>query len=408
MHKSSSDTRCSFFKKSETPGPGSYEIPSKICEGPYYKIRGRINVKENLNNIKPGPGTYDLPEEKIPGGFVMGISLRTFPTPDNVKSNIPGPGTYSFPSETLGKPWKFHKVDSKPERPNTSLGPGSYEVPSTLLNKSFSFTGKSKTGIYKDQNCAPGPGAYDPQAALSRSGTFTMVSKRPEVKDNKVPGPGTYTVTLRPTTSSSTFGVGNRTELKNHLECNTSYDLPTTIGEGPKLSIGPKIKSRTQSEGPGPGAYNPEPVGKVPCYVFGVSSKTDLFDTKTRSPGPVYNVETSLNVPCHSFTWSRRHAQTIKDPYPGPGSYEKKSTLKESLITFKSRQKDFRFKYSSTIPGPGAYDHEQEKVEKGWSHGKASRKLEWTQKEKSEIKKKLEEKNHCKCMNPNLKYKKTH
>lgn len=408
MYKSSSDTRCSFLKKSTTPGPGTYEIPSKICEGPYYKIRGRIDVKENLNNKKPGPGTYDLPEEKIPGGFVMGISLRTFPPPDNVKSNIPGPGSYNLPSEILGKPWKFHNTGNKAKRPKTSLGPGSYEVPSTLLNKSFSFSGKSKALVNKNQNCAPGPGAYDPQAAQSHSGTFTMISKRPEIKDNKTPGPGTYTVTLKPSTLSSTFGVGNRTELKNNLECNTSYDLPTTIGEGPKLSIGAKAKYRNKSEGPGPGTYNPEPIGKIPSYVFGISSKTDLFDTKIRSPGPIYNVENSFEVPTFSFTWSRRHAQTVKNAYPGPGSYEKKSTLKESLITFKSRQKDFRFKYSSTIPGPGTYDHEPEKVEKGWSHGKASRNLEWTQEEKLEIKKKLENKSHCKCMNPNLKYKSNH
>lgn len=405
MKKSASNTRCSFFKTSTTPGPGTYDIPSKICEGPYYQIRGRFQVKDNPYDKKPGPGTYDLPEEKIPGGFVMGVSLRTFPLSDNIKSNLPGPGSYNSQSQLLGKPWVFHKSDKKAERPKSSLGPGSYDLPSTLIDKPFSFTGKSKTILNKSQIIVPGPGKYDPQEVCTKAGTFTMISKRPEIKDNKVPGPGTYTVKLRPSTSSSSFGIGNRTELKNHLECNTSYDLPTTIGEGPKLTIGPKIKTRSKTEGPGPGTYNPEPIGKPPSYIFG-SSKTQLFDTKIRSPGPIYKIDSNFEVPTHSFTWSRRETKVLKDPVPGPGSYEKQSTLKESSITFKSRQKDMSFKYSKTIPGPGTYDHEPQKAEKGWSHGKASRGLEWTEQQKLEIKSKIENNHHCKCMNPNLKYKK--
>lgn len=401
MKKSSSDTRCSFFKKSTTPGPGSYDPPSKICEGPYYLIKGKGKTKSQTSK-QPGPGEYTLPSEKIIGGFITGASQRTFPLPDTIKNNLPGPGSYTVPEEKLGKPWQFHKKTVKAPRSSSALGPGSYELPSTLLNRAFSLAGKAKQIPNKSQICVPGPGSYDPGFVKSQSSTYIGVSKRPQVRDNNVPGPGTYSISLRPSTSSSSFGIGSRTELINNLECNTSYELPTTIGEGPKITLHPKLKSKSSSSGPGPGAYNPEPLVKIPSFVFG-SSKSQLFDTKLRSPGPIYNIESKLEVPTHSFTWSRRNGKTDKDMMPGPGTYETKSSLNESFITFKSKLKDQSLKESFSIPGPGTYDFNSEQQDKGWSLGKASRKLEWTKEEKEKIKKKIEEGKRCKCMNPNLK-----
>jgi hypothetical protein len=404
MKKSNSESRCSFFKKSTTPGPGSYDPPSKICEGPYYLIRGRGKAKASSGK-QPGPGQYDLPAEKIVGGFVMGVSQRTFPKPDTIKSNLPGPGTYEIRSKTLGIPWQFHPDSKKAPRPSTTLGPGTYDLPNTLFNRTFTLAGKIKQLPNKTKSLVPGPGTYEPSMVKSQSSTYIGISKRPEIRDNKMPGPGSYTVQLRPSTSSSSFGIGNRTELKNTLECNTSYELPTSIGEGPKISLHPRLKERKSYSGPGPGAYNPELPGKIPSFVFG-SSKGQLFDTKVRSPGPIYNIEKKLEVPTHSFTWSRRDGTVDKEKTPGPGTYETKSSLNESLITLKSKLKDYSLKNSFEMPGPGTYDQSGENGEKGWSFAKDSRKLEWTKEQKEQIKKKIDNNNNCKCMNPNLKHRK--
>ncbi|OMJ81731.1 hypothetical protein SteCoe_17721 [Stentor coeruleus] len=394
MKKAQPYNRCSFVKVTDVPGPGAYKIPSKICEGPFITIKGKNLPKNRAKSVGPGPGQYIIPENRIPA-YVMGISKRDNFRPDTIKSNLPGPGSYTIPHEYMGASWKFSRPYYKPKPKEEELGPGAYDLKSTLSKKSFKISGKSKDIENKFQKIFPGPGSYNPEFQKSNSSIIIGISKRPEIKNNSIPGPGTYTIQQRPSSCTS-FGRSKRVDIAKSIDCHESYDLPSTIGEGPKISIHPKIIRKTKSFGPGPAAYSPEATRHIPTFLFGQSSK-DIFKDVTASPGPVYKVEASLIAPCYRFGTAKKTIFRDKDEFPGPGSYEKESTLVKSRITFKSRHIDLKDKYMKTVPGPGAYDHEsKDEGEPGWSIGKASRKLEWTDNEK----KFLKEKNST---NPSLK-----
>ena len=228
----------------------------------------------------------------------------------------------------------------------------------------------------------PGPGAYDPSLLRSKSSIFIGASTRPEVKDNHIPGPGYYEIHSRPCSSAS-FGTSKRNTITNVIECQNSYDLPTTIGEGPKFSIGPKIKIVEKTFTPGPGAYNFEEKNRIPAFFFG-TSKREVFSNVAEMVGPIYNLESKNCGPMWKFGSDERKMNFSKTLTPGPGAYHSKSTLNTSMITLKIRHKDLSTKYIISVPGPGTYDNKVNDKSPSWSIGKASRGLEWAKLQNSQ------------------------
>lgn len=399
MEKELGNSRCSFIKITDSPGPGTYQVPSMIKEGPCITIKGRFKAKKVP--LQPGPGQYDIPQEKVPS-YVMGVSKREPPRPDSIKSDLPGPGTYTIPHEYLGSQCKFLKpAQFSGSKTSSNLGPGSYNFSTTLLNKSFFLAPRRSSSSGKLRQIVPGPGTYEPCPVKSNSSIHIGISKRAEIKDNNMPGPGTYTINSRPSTGSTSFGVGNRSEIKNNIECHNSYDLPSTIGEGPKISLRSRMQRKSQSLGPGPGTYFPESPQKIPTFLFGLS-KREIWKNNNTSPGPIYCIEAPVEGPVWKFAGAPKQKIDKRAELPGPGSYENKSTLKKSRITFKSRMIDLSLKYAKTVPGPGTYDQEAKAYTPSWSLGKASRGLEWTNQEKAAIMKKGEPTEELNCSNPNL------
>lgn len=41
------------------PGPGSYQIPTKILDGPKYVLGLKPQIDPHKNRTKPGPGLYN-------------------------------------------------------------------------------------------------------------------------------------------------------------------------------------------------------------------------------------------------------------------------------------------------------------------------------------------------------------
>ena len=400
MENTKKSSRCSFLTQSFTPGPGAYTVPSKICEGPKITLKGRLKQKSLTAKKHPGPGQYDLPPEKIPG-YVMGISKREDARPDTVKNNFPGPGTYTIPHKYLGSSWIFSPPSKKTEK-FIETGPGFYNPPSTLSKRTCKFGIRRFQSQKNFQRTVPGPGTYEPMLARSNSSIIIGISKRPEIKSD-IPGPGTYTIESRPNTASTLFGTGKRSDILRTIECHNSYDLPTTIGEGPKISLHPKYNTITRQTVPGPGTYNPEDMKKIPTFLFGVS-KREIHKSKSLTPGPVYTVEALNEGPKWGFGICERsfNKAMIKSELPGPGSYDTKSTLKKSRITLKSRHKNLSEKHIKTIPGPGAYYQEPVKDSASWTLGKASRGLEWTKEQKLLLTGKTENKEVPNTGNPNL------
>lgn len=140
--------KSSFEVKSDTPGPGSYMLPSTIS-----KLAAKICGKrtEEKPNDVPGPGAYinnelDMPRNK---GFSMGKGERH--DSSSFSKNIPGPGTYeSERAKSVG--YSFGKDLRSSELHDDVPGPGSYDWKAIDNSKKFTMTGKE---VRKDSSLAP-------------------------------------------------------------------------------------------------------------------------------------------------------------------------------------------------------------------------------------------------------------
>lgn len=95
--------------RSNTPGPGSYH-PGFIHKPSSAKYRVGTSLRRPLsaNNLAPGPGTYEIPSKMIEGPRLT-MSGRTGIR--TASGRLPGPGTYtpevSFVKERASSPRFF-------------------------------------------------------------------------------------------------------------------------------------------------------------------------------------------------------------------------------------------------------------------------------------------------------------
>ena len=85
------------------PGPCSYNILSKLGQGPKYHIHGK-RVDEKPDAV-PGPGAYD-PNHKAVLEKLHSVALGTGPRVEkdfSTKKDVPGPGQYKL-GTTLNGP----------------------------------------------------------------------------------------------------------------------------------------------------------------------------------------------------------------------------------------------------------------------------------------------------------------
>jgi hypothetical protein len=139
--------------------------------------------------------------------------------------------------------------------------------------------------------------------------------KRPEVTGkNKVPGPG-------------------------------SYPSKSTVGEGPKIGLSPRINPlKPTAIVPGPGAYEPKHnavVDKTPSPGIGYGDRNSLqTKTTTNVPGPGAYVSTDMKASAPKFGFGTSQRVTQKaNPNPGPGNYSLPPTLPELPSYEKSKSK---------------------------------------------------------------------
>jgi hypothetical protein len=94
-------TRPPLTKINESPGPGSYELPSKIKEGAKLSMGMKLDIGKTIP--LPGPGQYSVDDKltkKTAPGFSAGKEKRD---PVAIKGSIaPGPGNYDNNTE-IGK-----------------------------------------------------------------------------------------------------------------------------------------------------------------------------------------------------------------------------------------------------------------------------------------------------------------
>lgn len=114
--------------------------------------------------------------------------------------DTPGVGNYNLRKSPGAGP--LYGFGSEPkDRPNSAYtylstpGPGTYNSKSSINPKkgAFSIVSRKPDLSMENMKMVPGPGAYSPEKALSRSNIrFPLDARDSIAKGNFVPGPGTY------------------------------------------------------------------------------------------------------------------------------------------------------------------------------------------------------------------------
>ena len=130
-----SDKRKGLSGNENTPGAGTYSIPSRMIEGPKYVMGSRLNDGMSPEkNKNPGPGTYNTHEMenlnmKFSAKYKFGSATRL---PPMRGQEVPGPGNYmsSLVDKRAAPKFGFgtQKRDGSPGMNSTFPGPGEYKL----------------------------------------------------------------------------------------------------------------------------------------------------------------------------------------------------------------------------------------------------------------------------------------
>lgn len=335
----------------DTPGPGHYAIGSTLEDTIGFSIQGR--PREIKYDKTPGPGAYtpmfrsDVPRYSMAGRYVS-----------TQNSSMPGPNQYSPRDMNTTEKIKIKGRWRDVSGDNPSPGP-KYLVPSSV--------GKGVNPGYED---AP---------AYSLSGR--PEPKRPRRSD----GPGPAAVNLRRGFSRNA-GPAYTMRMKTEPDFGNAGDIPgpgqypvrSTVGDGPKKTIGKPRGDRllAYNDTPGPGAYSipresgiagdtsprfsfaPRDRKRTEGYSATYKSRSSSFAPNTDSPGPLaYNVRSNpINTSTGKSFGKKLPDVLSRTAAPGPGKYTPgfETTSRSPRYSFGLRLKDLSEK--NTTPGPGTYE----------------------------------------------------
>jgi len=170
-----------------------------------------------------------------------------------------------------------------------------------------------------------------------------------------LPGPGSYDAPVV-FGSGPKFSMKGRYETKKNIESAPYHNIPSTVGEGPKVSFGQRIEKTISEQTPGP-SYVPPPLGQESLKISMGQGRTAVKNYKNDIPGPgSYSIPPTFANEAPTITLHTRipdnGTETIS---PGPGAYYpnidsvKKCAPKSSLhIRPKENEK-------IVTPGPSDY-----------------------------------------------------
>lgn len=385
---------CYGRKGTQTPGPGSYSIPSKVGEGPKYTFKERPRdklgdfepmmqilpstlanrrttfggrTKVRAPDITPGP---DINIRTIPGNnspkFTIGARIETNQW---ISDNNPSGADYDIRREIGGRKSSIHtgprlNLVDKRALPN----PGSYHLPSD-----FEQHKPITIGSVLPQKVAnfdtPPPGAYDVYDlnALKSQG-IVIGEKRKERKLDCSPGPCDFQE-LKP--------LYNTTKIPYTLD-KARPPLPTgDKHDQPYVNLGPTIVPKKVSMGIRPptkyDTISPGPVYSSTSSLenrhITIGARIPLREKGSDTPSPCEYFKTPLEKPaifgCFSGPQIREPEEIRRDRWKvPPGAYEiercfdsKKETGKKNFgsrkwETYEADTDGPYYELQSTLSGP--------------------------------------------------------
>jgi hypothetical protein len=117
-----------------TPGPGTYEHPTKVGEGPKFVMNPKREDVASMQHTRyvPGPGAYS-PTVSLTNIKTPGVRIGTSNRSDlyDTKAN-PGPGQYDVRGRVTGPKWGFGSDSRGKDYTSYVPGPGTYEQKSKI------------------------------------------------------------------------------------------------------------------------------------------------------------------------------------------------------------------------------------------------------------------------------------
>ena len=329
------------------PGPGAYDTRGEN-DGPKFTIKGRHSSPE-----RPITAPYRSIPTTVGEGPKYSLASRTG---TQTVQDTPGP---SYVPPPLGHDAKKssmsprHSHDIDPYRDNP--GPGAYNVQPKFANDAPKSTMHQRTKMIEPGTASPGPGAYMPNYNATRKGAqASTMHIRPQTGAQEVtPGPSDYEVkrslggtspTLHMRVSYSnahatpgpgayspenyrnkgpSFTMKGRHDSPQRTDSAPYRSLPSTVGQGPKISLSSRHTQRGIGDSPGPN-YVPPPLGSDARKMSMSYRHLNDRDPYRDNPGPgAYNVQPKFANDAPKATMHQR--TRLNEPgsaSPGPGAYK--------------------------------------------------------------------------------------
>ena len=385
------------IEKSDTlynPGPGNYSLkPYK--EGPTWRIGSALRISKNRNN-NPGPGQYDIPSKIFTGPkYSMGIKGGTInPTRS---SYVPGPGQYEINTKNRLSSAKYTmRAKSYVKKRNDTPGPGNYNLrKEKIIVPSYKFGSEKKMGFgFVNSRYVPGPGNYEYQADIlhEKNPKFSFgKGTRGDFRVFKTPGPGQYEYKKyvgyegpRITMSAKLVSSQNRKDKLNmpgpgqYNSINTDAyrnRLPAyRIGTAQRRGLYNSINF------PGPGQYGPDNCIKrvrpnTPAWKIGTGLRQELNSTDRSIPGVGnYNITNGIGSGPKYSMLGKGNTFSIRNGNPGPGQYNDtfgiiKTKNPSWKIGTSKREDELKRIRKEGIPGPGMYEFDDKTKNKAPIYG---------------------------------------
>eukprot|EP00002_Diphylleia_rotans_P038108 TRINITY_DN8614_c0_g1_i1.p1 TRINITY_DN8614_c0_g1~~TRINITY_DN8614_c0_g1_i1.p1 ORF type:complete len:1771 (-),score=292.93 TRINITY_DN8614_c0_g1_i1:115-5427(-) len=368
----------------DAPGPGTYTVPPTLGTGPSFSIGVRVEGRDAAslgNATSPSPQYYNVQHTAVESSApAFSIGLRHVDRDD--KRDIPGPGTYTI-ERPLGS--DAPQISIHPPFPpasqtsNISPGPGAYEVsmhmPLGAGAPAYSFGAPPLQNPQNPQisnlsKISPGPGEYDVRADATLPSApayhFPRAERPPSERPTDAPPPTQYFAvpysTFVPAAFAPAYSLGARFDTTPSSDAvqtpaPNTYNLPSTIGDGPKFSIAPKQKDDAPSITPAPNKYNiPSTLGDAPKFSIAPRIPIPNENKDSDTPGPdAYDVEQKKPTgPAYSFGVRLVEVKPIGHDTPGPGEYVAPSYITDGPAPWMGNPPEER-QTVETVPGPGHY-----------------------------------------------------
>lgn len=246
----------------------------------------------------------------------------------------------------------------------------------------------------------PGPGQYVIKNTIGQGLRFSMTYRAKSQDTSDLPGPGAYDHHSSFGPKSARRATTIKGRIDNHSYATASpgpvYLVPSTIGQGPKFTMSPRIDhdatsstkwcpgpatylpkgknfqearngktfgtkniiSAPNHEVPGPGAYNPsDKISKPTPPKFSLTPRTEIKDARDEVPGPgAYDGTKKWMGPSMSVA-SRLPEHVAADFVPAPNTYNPTNNrvgTQGPYYSLTPRTADPNL--FNDVPGPGAYD----------------------------------------------------